>query len=130
MAIRCGNPLGAPLTNGPADAPNFTPPFPAYASGHATFGAAALWVVKNFYRQNSISFAFVSDELNGINADQNGNVRPRVVRRFRSLSEAIEENAQSRIYLGIHWQFDAQDGMAAGIDLADFVVDNALRRRR
>ena len=96
---------------------------------HATFGAAALWTVKNFYRQDGIRFAFVSDELNGINADQNGNVRPRVVRRFRSLSEAIEENAQSRIYLGIHWQFDAQDGMNAGIDLADFVIDNALAPR-
>ncbi|MCI0359908.1 MAG: phosphatase PAP2 family protein [Planctomycetaceae bacterium] len=123
------NPLGAPLTNGPAGAPNFTPPFPAYASGHATFGAAALWTVKNFYGQDRIPFAFMSDELNGINADQDGNVRPRVVRRFRSLSEAIEENAQSRIYLGIHWQFDAQEGVNCGIDLADFVFDNALQRR-
>jgi hypothetical protein len=123
------SPLGAPLTNGPPGAPNFTPPFPAYASGHATFGAAAFWVVKNFYRQDGIRFAFVSDELNGVNADQNGNVRPRVVRRFHSMSEAIEENAQSRIYLGIHWQFDAQEGVRAGKDIADFVIDNALERR-
>jgi hypothetical protein len=121
------NPLGAPLTNGPAGAPNFTPPFPAYTSGHATFGAAALWTVANFYRDPGISFAFVSDELNGINADQNGNVRPRVVRRFRSLMDAIEENAQSRIYLGIHWQFDAQSGVNSGIEIADFVSAHALR---
>jgi membrane-associated phospholipid phosphatase len=32
-------PLGAPSTN--STAKNFTPPFPAYPSGHATFGAAA-----------------------------------------------------------------------------------------
>lgn len=123
------NPLGAPLTNGPAGRPNFTPPFPAYTSGHATFGAAALWTVANFYRDPDISFAFVSDELNGINADQNGNVRPRVVRRFRSLIDAIEENAQSRIYLGIHWRFDAREGVNSGIEIADFVARNALRPR-
>jgi hypothetical protein len=123
-------PLGAPLTNGPADAPNFTPPFPAYTSGHATFGAAALRAVANFYGTNDISFSFVSDEFNGINADQNGNVRPLVRRRFDSLMEAIRENAQSRIYLGIHWQFDAQDGIRSGIEVADYVTSHALRRRR
>jgi hypothetical protein len=31
-------PLGAPATN--TAGPNFTPPFPAYTSGHATFGGA------------------------------------------------------------------------------------------
>jgi membrane-associated phospholipid phosphatase len=123
------NPLGAPLTNGTPGAPNFTPPFPAYTSGHATFGAAALKMVANFYGTNRISFSFVSDELNGINTDQNGTVRPRVVRHFDSLSEAIEENAQSRIYLGIHWQFDAQVGIASGIDIANYVYEHALKRR-
>ena len=33
-------PLGAPRTN--TDKKSFTPPFPAYPSGHPTFGAAAL----------------------------------------------------------------------------------------
>jgi hypothetical protein len=56
-------------------------------------------------------------------------VRPRVVRHFDSLSEAIEENAQSRIYLGIHWQFDAQVGIASGIDIANYVYEHALKRR-
>jgi membrane-associated phospholipid phosphatase len=124
------NPLGSPRTNGPAGAPNFTPNFPAYTSGHATFGAAALRMAANFYRRDDIAFSFVSDELNGINADQNGNVRPRVVRRFRSLSQAYWENAQSRIYLGIHWQFDATEGVAAGEAIADYVYRHALERRR
>ena len=124
------NPLGAPLTNGTPGAPNFTPPFPAYTSGHATFGAASLRMAANFYHRDDISFSFVSDELNGINTDQNGNVRPRVVRRFRSLSQAYQENAQSRIYLGIHWQFDATKGVAAGEDIADYVYDHVLVHRK
>ena len=42
-------PLGAPRTNEPGR-PDFTPPFPAYPSGHATFGAAALESVRRFYK--------------------------------------------------------------------------------
>ena len=39
-------PLGAPKTNPLPGENNFTPPFPAYTSGHATFGGATfirLW---------------------------------------------------------------------------------------
>ena len=51
---------------------------------------------------------FVSDELNGENVDNKGTVRPRHVRAFdRGLWEMIEENGRSRVYLGVHWVFDA-----------------------
>ncbi|NJL61919.1 MAG: vanadium-dependent haloperoxidase [Methylacidiphilales bacterium] len=40
-------PLGAPNSN--SNKKNFTPPFPAYPSGHATFGAAALHMTRLFY---------------------------------------------------------------------------------
>ena len=120
-------PLGAPFSNGSAGATNFTPNFPAYISGHATFGAATLRVVANFYGTDAIAFDFVSDELNGVTRDNLGNVRPRVVRHYDTLSEAIEENASSRIYLGIHWRIDADFGIAAGVAIADFVTANALR---
>ncbi len=38
--------------------------------------------------------------------DNEGQVRPLIPRSFETLSEAEEENGQSRIYLGIHWSFD------------------------
>lgn len=60
---------------------------------------------------------FVSDELNGGNRDNQGTVRPRHVRSFDQvignpgesggLGKMILENATSRIYLGVHWIFDA-----------------------
>jgi hypothetical protein len=97
------SPLGAPASN--LNGPNFTPPFPAYPSGHAGFGGALFQILRKFYGRDRLPFTFVSDEYNGITRDNEGNVRPLKPRSFNSLSEAEEENGQSRIYLGIHWAF-------------------------
>jgi hypothetical protein len=86
---------------------NFTPPLPAYPSGHATFGAAALHITRLFcgeggrYSNNSLTtdnlFAgldLVWDEFNGINSDNTGAPRPRHRRNFPGgLWQMIEETA-------------------------------------
>ncbi len=123
------SPLGAPASNINPGV-NFTPPFPAYASGHATFGAALFQTLRWFYGTDRIAFTFVSDEWNGVTTDNQGNVRPRIPRSFPSLSAAEEENGQSRIYLGIHWEFDKTAGIAQGRQVADFVWSNAFQPRR
>lgn len=120
-------PLGAPATNGAGDGINFTPSFPAYASGHATFGAAAFVVTSHFYGTSAIRFRFTSDEYNGINRNGDGTRRPVVARTYNNLEEAIAENALSRIYLGIHWSFDATEGVASGRRIADEVFSSALQ---
>jgi len=121
-------PLGAPASN--LTGPNFTPPFPAYPSGHAGFGAALFQTLRHFYGTDHIAFTFVSDEFNGETVDNEGDVRPLVSRSFSSLSQAEEENGQSRIYLGIHWSFDKTEGIAQGRRVADWVFANAFERRR
>jgi hypothetical protein len=117
-------PLGAPASN--LSGPNFTPPFPAYPSGHAGFGGALFQALRRFYGTDTISFTFVSDEFNGVTKDKDGNVRPLLARSFSSLSEAEEENGQSRIYLGIHWKFDKTESIALGRLVGDYVFKNAF----
>jgi len=121
------SPLGAPASN--LNGPNFTPPFPAYPSGHAGFGGALFQILRRFYGKDRIPFTFVSDEFNGVTEDNHGNPRPLIERHFSSLSEAEEENGQSRIYLGIHWSFDKTEGIRLGNRVADFVFDHAFRKR-
>lgn len=118
------SPLGAPASN--LLGPNFTPPFPAYPSGHAGFGGALFEVLRKFYNTDNIAFTFISDEFNGVTRDNQGNIRPLVSRSFTSLTQAEQENGQSRIYLGIHWVFDKTKGIAQGRVVADYVLKNAF----
>jgi len=109
-------PLGRPDTNGTGT--GLTPNFPAYPSGHATFGAAAFQLLRLFLVKKGITsfnpdgvdgvrFEFISDEFNGRNKDPRTQ-RPRdlLTLSFDSLWEAIVDNSVSRVFLGVHWQFD------------------------
>ena len=104
-------PLGAP---GGGVVTNFTPPFPAYVSGHATFGAAVFRVLADFHGTDEMRFKLTSDEL------------PGVTRTFNRFSQAADENARSRIYLGIHWNFDATQGESMGRQVADWGFNHVL----
>jgi hypothetical protein len=117
-------PYGAPASN--SIGPNFTPAFPAYVSGHATFGASLFQLLRTRYTDD-INFTFLSEELNGITKDNEGNVRPAKPRTYMRLSQAELENAQSRIYLGIHWNQDKVYGIKLGNAIADYIVENTYQ---
>jgi hypothetical protein len=53
-------------------------------------------------------------------------VRPVVRLHFTSFSQAMEQNGQSRIYLGIHWKFDKVQGIKLGAEIGDFVFHHFL----
>ncbi len=91
-----------------------TPPFPSYTSGHSTFSSASARILALFFGTDQISFSTTSDGLTG------------VTRSFTRLSEAAAEAGQSRIYGGIHWQYDNQAGLVSGRALADQVYFNRL----
>jgi hypothetical protein len=112
-------PLGAPADNN--NGTNFTPPFPGYTSGHAGIGGAMFRMLADFYGTDNVSFTIVSDEFNTITIDQNGQARPLKARSFTSFSQAAEENGQSRIYLGIHFNFDKVQGIKQGTEIGDYV---------
>jgi vanadium chloroperoxidase len=113
-------PLGAPRTNEQGQI-HFSPGFPAYPSGHATFGAAALHITRLYLKAigkaqisatgvDDVAFDLVSEELDGVARDVDGSIRTRHVRHFSSLLQAVAENAVSRVYLGVHWRFDGTTG--------------------
>ncbi|MDP2042751.1 MAG: phosphatase PAP2 family protein [Algoriphagus sp.] len=75
-----------------------TPNFPAYTSGHSTFSAAASEVLAHFFPSDATKFRKWADEA-----------------------------AMSRIYGGIHYRFDAEEGLAQGRAVAAFAVAKAKR---
>ncbi|QEF98320.1 PAP2 superfamily protein [Stieleria maiorica] len=138
-AIRAGDSDGNELTEGDVDwtplgAPNgedltgFTPQFPTYISGHATFGGALFATLQEFYGTDDIAFELTSVELEylienpelqaayGIELDD-------ATRSFSSFSEAMAENGRSRVYLGIHFNFDDTVGQDVGSAIAAGVAD-------
>lgn len=102
---------------------DFTPPFPAYTSGHATMGAAHAGIMAALFGDN-YSFTVGSDEF-AVNAGLGYD--PNLTRTFDSFSEAAWENALSRVYLGVHFYFDALDGNTLGYNVADQVFSTLLR---
>jgi len=120
-------PFGASVVNA-AVAEAFTPPFPAYPSGHATFGATTFESMRDLFPDRT-RFTFVSDEYNGTGVDPKGDPRPFVPVRYRSFGEAQEENGQSRIYNGVHWEYDSTEGSTLGVNIAQYTIANAFERR-
>jgi hypothetical protein len=119
-------PLGAPLSN-PTRTPvsNVTPNFPAYPSGHSTFGSASFETAAALLgkKPEDILVTFVSDEFNGKTTDNTGVARPKLVECF-SLQKAIADNEASRIYLGVHWKFDATGGRLVGEAVARKTIES------
>lgn len=90
-----------------------TPPFPDYVSGHATFGAAAGQILASFFGDD-VSFSIPSQELPGVS------------RSYNSFSEAVDENAISRVYAGVHVRSSCEDGALVGEAVANSVFNNIL----
>jgi len=87
-----------------------TPPFPSYTSGHATNSAAAGEVMTAWFGDN-LSFTDTSLLEFGI-----------ANRQIKSFRDAAKEAAMSRLYGGIHFRFDNENGTEAGTKLGAFIV--------
>lgn len=111
LADTDGNPA---TTADPNWAPLFaTPNHPEYPSGHSTISGAAAVVLANFFGEKR-HFTVDNDLLIG------------VTRSFRSFSQALDEVKNARIYAGIHFRSACDDGQTTGIQVANWVLDNAL----
>ncbi|MFI6267821.1 vanadium-dependent haloperoxidase [Micromonospora zamorensis] len=95
----------------------FSPPFPAYISGHASFAGAWAGIMKRYYGTDAVTFTGGTEDPNAAG----------VTRTFNSFSAAATENAVSRIYLGVHYQWDADGGLSTGEAVANRVFGNYLK---
>jgi hypothetical protein len=91
-----------------------TPNHPSYVSGHSTFSTAGATILTAMFGDN-VSFTY--------KGDPHFNVKPRTYKNFQ---QAAEEAGQSRIYGGIHFQFDNQAGLKIGRQVAQEVLSMEL----
>jgi hypothetical protein len=125
-AIRLADIDGNPATT--AD-PTWTPllqnpPIPDYDSGHAVEGGAAAEVLKRFFHTDRMSFSACSFTLP---AGQTCSDASPTLRHFTRFSQAADENAVSRIYVGFHFRDAVETGMKHGEKIANRAVNRFLR---
>lgn len=80
-----------------------TPPLPDYPSTHSVAGGAASAVLARFFGTDQVRFSMTS-----------GPPFAEMTRLFTSFSQATQENADSRVYAGIHFRTSCRDGVKQG----------------
>lgn len=100
------DPNWEPSLNNPSNGDEgFTPPFPAYPSGHSTMGAAGAEALASVF-----GYAYsMTDRCHENRTDFLG-----MPRTFGSLYEMGLENAWSRVPLGVHFRMDSEEGVRHG----------------
>jgi membrane-associated phospholipid phosphatase len=93
-----------------------TPSIPDYPSGHSTAGAAAAVVLTRFFQHDELPFSTTS-----------GGLYPGITRAFETFWDAAVENANSRVYAGIHFRTAVTDGLRLGERVGRFVFSHALK---
>ena len=95
-----------------------TPPFPSYTSGHATISAAAAETMTANFGDN-LSFTDTSLLEFGISNQE-----------IKSFRLAAEEAAMSRLYGGIHYRFDNENGAKSGKRIGEIIVSRIKMKRK
>jgi len=125
-AIQEGENDGNPATQGDA---NWTPliqtyPMPDHDSGHAAQGGVAAEMLKQVFGTDDIAFTACSTTLA---AGQTCADPAPVLRSYTSFSQAADENAVSRIYIGIHFRRAVEEGVRHGRKIAEYAVHQFMK---
>lgn len=97
-----------------------TPAFPAYPSGHSGFGGAGGKILSSFFEYNAKhpgTYTF-TDLCHQLRTEFLGTPRT-----FNSFSQLGEEDAYSRIPLGVHFRMDCEVGLEVGRLCAQRVLE-------
>jgi hypothetical protein len=94
-----------------------TPPFPSYVSGHSVISSASAEVMTHFFGDN-FQYTDTSELEFGV---------PN--RSFKSFRHAADEASWSRLYGGIHFRADLEEGMIIGRKIGEYIVQK-LRMKK
>jgi hypothetical protein len=126
IAIREADTDGNPATEGdPTWTPLITtPPIPDYDSAHSVEGGAAAEVLAQFFGTDEISFTACSLTLPaGSRCGEAG----QILRPYTTFSQAANENAESRILIGIHFRDAVEKGVRHGRKIGKRAVNLFMR---
>ena len=95
-----------------------TPPYPGYPGNRACLSSSQSQLLARLFGQDNIPIQVTWAVAGG----------PAIVRNYSGFRQLADEEANSRIWGGIHFQFESQASQGACSALADYVVDNTLRK--
>jgi hypothetical protein len=97
-----------------------TPPYPTYPGNMACIGAAAARAIELGTGTDAFSFTATWRGLNG---------GPDIQRSYAAFSQLAQDEADSRIYGGIHFRFDNEASQPACRKVAEHVFAKVMRPR-
>jgi len=98
------------------------PPFPSYTANHAAVPETGAMILDAMFGTDNADFSLTFDTDNSSAALLGNPTFGDITRDYTSFQEAAMETGMSRMWGGIHWPFDIQDGFTLG----DKVASNAL----
>jgi hypothetical protein len=107
------DPTWTPLLN--------TPPYPSHSSNMTCVGTSSARALARAFGRDDVPFS-VTWVGTGGNAD--------VTRQYSAFSELAEQQARSRVYGGIHFDFELEASRESCTKVADWVADHYMRPLR
>ncbi|TXN38366.1 vanadium-dependent haloperoxidase [Flagellimonas hymeniacidonis] len=104
-----------------------TYPFPSYPSAHGTASSAAMKTLANTLgKGDNYSFVMITEEVDSAGPFSEKVQMAPSTRSFNSFSEAGLEASMSRVYLGIHFRYDSEEGNSLGTKIGGYAIENFM----
>jgi hypothetical protein len=116
-AARDGNPATEPDPEFTSLIP--TPPYPTYPGNYACLAGALTRVFTRYFGRDDVPLSITWAEPAG----------PGITRSYNGFRQLADEAARSRVYGGIHFNFDTTSSFGVCIPLGDYVFENTFRRQ-
>jgi hypothetical protein len=91
------------------------PCFPSYPSAHGTLSTAAQEVLERLYGPGGHDITFILPSM------------PGVTLHYTAFKPIVEDISDARVFGGIHFRFDQDEGERQGTEIGKYVFKNHLR---